>query len=177
MPIIQTIHPSEANGEVADIYQQATQAFGRVPSALQMYSASPAMLTQQWQSIGYYMNHPTLSFPLLATIRMLVSQENACDYCVGFNAAMLINVAKQTPEQVAETKRNPTLAPLNDKDKAMLLLVLKATSTPKDVSTSDLQHLRELGWHDADIMDAVSHGARNMAVDYIFNTFKVENDF
>jgi hypothetical protein len=42
---------------------------------------------------------------------MLVSQENACDYCVGFNAAMLINVANQTPEQVAETKRNPTLAP------------------------------------------------------------------
>ena len=177
MPILQTINPAEATGKVADIYRQAEQAFGRVPHALQMYSSSPAMLEQQWQSIGYYMSHPTLGLPLLATVRMLVSQENECAYCVGFNAAMLINVCKQTPEQIAATKKNPQTAPLNDKDKAMLMLVLKATSTPKAVTSEDLQALRTLGWRDADIMDAVSHGARNMAVDYIFNAFKVENDF
>jgi len=66
---------------------------------------------------------------------------------------------------------------LADKDKAMLLLVLKAVSTPEAVNAADLQKLRDLGWSDGDILDAVSHGARNKAADIIFNTFKIENDF
>jgi uncharacterized peroxidase-related enzyme len=177
MPIIQTVDSDQASGKVAEFYRQIEQAFGHVPNALKMYSSSPAMLEQQWQSIGYYMNHPALSFPLLTMVRMLVSQENHCDYCVGFNAAMLINKCGLTPEQVAMTRQNPEQAPLNEKDKAMLLLVLKAVSTPNAVSADDLQKLRSLGWSDSDMLDAVSHGARNMAVDVIFNTFKVENDF
>lgn len=112
-----------------------------------------------------------------ATVDWLVSQENHCDYCVGFNAAMLINKCGLTPEQVAMTRQNPEHAPLNDKDKAMLLLVLKAVSTPDAVGANDLQKLRSLGWSDSGMLDAVSHGARNRAVDVIFNAFKVENDF
>lgn len=177
MPIIQTVASDQASGKVGEIYRQIEQAFGHVPNAMQIYSSSPAMLEQQWQSIGYYMNHPTLSFPLLTMVRMLVSQENNCEYCVGFNAAMLINKCGLTPEQVSLTKQNPEQAPLNDKDKAMLLLVLKAVSTPNAVSADDLHKLRSLGWSDGEILDAVLHGARNMAVDAIFNTFKIENDF
>ncbi|GBL45540.1 hypothetical protein SFMTTN_1350 [Sulfuriferula multivorans] len=177
MPIIQTVASDQATGKVAEIYRQIEKAFGRVPNALQMSSSSPGMLEQQWQSIGYYMNHPTLGFPLLTMVRMLVSQENHCDYCVGFNAAMLINQCGLTPEQVALTKQNPAQAPLADKDKAMLLLVLKAVSTPEAVNAVDLQKLRDLGWSDGDILDAVSHGARNKAADIIFNAFKIENDF
>lgn len=177
MPIIQTVTSDQASGKVAEIYHQMEQAFGHVPNAMQMWSSSPAILEQQWQSIGYYMNHAALSFPLLTMVRMLVSQENNCDYCVGFNAAMLINKCGLTPEQVNLTKQNPEQAPLNGKDKSMLLLVLKAVSTPNAVSANDLQKLRSLGWSDGDILDAVTHGARNMAADVIFNTFKIENDF
>jgi hypothetical protein len=72
---------------------------------------------------------------------------------------------------------NPADAPLPDKDKAMLLFVLKATQTPKTVEKSDLDQLRALGWSDGDIMDAVYHGARNVAVDIVFNAFKIDNDF
>jgi uncharacterized peroxidase-related enzyme len=177
MPIIQTVTSDQATGKVAEIYRQMEQAFGHVPNAMQMWSSSPAILEQQWQSIGYYMNHAALSIPLLTMVRMLVSQGNHCDYCVGFNAAMLINQCGLTPEQVNLTRQNPEQAPLNDKDKAMLLLVLKAVSTPNAVGADDLQKLRSLGWSDGDMLDAVTHGARNMAADVIFNTFKIENDF
>ena len=177
MPIIQTASSEQATGKVAEIYRQIEQAFGHIPNAMQMWSSSPGILEQQWQSIGYYMNHPNLTFPLLTIIRMLVSQENNCQYCVGFNAAMLINMCNLTQEQVAHTKQDPAQAPLNEKDKAMLLLVLKATSNPESVNAADLQTLRNLGWNDGDILDAVNHGARNKAADIVFNTFKIENDF
>lgn len=150
---------------------------GRVPNAFQLYSSSPALLEQTLQQVAYYMQHPTLGFPLLAMVRMLVSQRNDCQYCVGFNEIMLMQMAGLTPEQLAATRLNPADAPLPDKDKAMLLFVLKATKTPKSVEKSDLDQLRALGWSDGDIMDAVYHGARNVAVDIVFNAFKIDNDF
>lgn len=177
MALIQTVAPEQASGSVAQIYREIEELFGKVPNAFRLMSNSPELLAQQWQQIKYYMQHPTLSFPLLATIRMLVSQENECEYCISMNASMLIHRAGLTPKQVAATKHNPADAPLSDKDKSMLLLVLKATKTPKAVTAQDLDHLREQGWQDGDILDAVQHGARNIAADVLFNTFKVENDF
>ncbi len=177
MPIIETVAPEQASGKVSETYREIEQALGLVPSAFRVYSSSPDLLAQQWEQIKYYSQHPTLSFPLLATIRMLVSQENDCEYCVGMNEAMLIHRAGLAPEQVAAAKRNPADAPLPEKDKAMLQFVLKATKTPKAVERSDLDQLREMGWKDGEIVDAVHHGARNMAVDVVFNTFKVDNDF
>ena len=177
MPIINTVSTDTATGKVREIYGQATQAFGCVPNALQMHSASPAILEQQWQSIGYYMQHPALSFPLQAMVRMLVSERNHCEYCVGFNASMLINRAALTVEQVAVTKRDPSQAPLPEKDKAMLLFVLKAVTEPLKVTAAEVAALRKQGWSDSDILDAVMLGARNVAADIVFNTFKIEQDF
>jgi uncharacterized peroxidase-related enzyme len=176
MSLISTVAPEQAGGKVAEIYGQIQQMMGRVPNAFQMSSSSPGLLEQQWQSIAYYMQHPTLSFPLLAMVRMLVSQHNDCQYCVSMNESMLMQVAKLTPEQVATTRSDPQQAPLPDRDRAMLLLVLKASKTPKQIEKSDLDQVRALGWSDGDIMDAVSHGARNVAADIVFNAFKIDND-
>lgn len=177
MSIIATVAPQDATGRTAELYGQMREALGRVPNAFQLYSASPPVLENQWQNTGYYFRHPTLGLPLLASIRMLVSLDNDCAYCIGFNEALLVERAGFTPAQIAAAKRDPADAPLDGKDKAMLLFVLKATRTPKAVGPADLEALRRPGWTDQDIFDAVNHGARNVAVDILFNTFKVDNDF
>lgn len=177
MSLLNTVSPEQANGKVADVYAQVQQGMGRVPGALQMFSPSPDILVQTWEGIGYYRSHPTLSAPLLAMVRMLVSQENDCEYCVGFNAGMLINVCGLTAEQVAATKKDPASAPLGEKDRAMLLFILKATRDSQAVNREDVERLKALGWTDRDLMDGVVHGARNMAVDVVFNTFKIDKDF
>lgn len=177
MPLIKIQSSANTTGQTAEIYRQIQQAFGRVPNALQLHSASPIHLEQVWQNISYYMKHSNLSFSLLATISMLVSQENQCDYCIGFNAATLIERAGYSADQIIAIKADPNNAPLSVKEKAMLLFVLKSTSVPQTVTADDIEQLRVLGWCDADIFDGAAHGARNMAVDALFNTFKIENDF
>ncbi|HEX8987367.1 MAG TPA: hypothetical protein VF816_05355 [Rhodocyclaceae bacterium] len=177
MSIVATVAPEQSAGLVAEIYAQMKQAFGFIPNAFRLFSVSPAVMDNQWQNNRYYFHHATLSFPLLASIRMLVSEANDCDYCIGMNAALLIQHAGFTPDQIAAMKRDPAAAPLPEKDKAMLQFVLKATRAPKTVAPADLDALRALGWNDGEIFDAVNHGARNVAVDILFNTFKIENDF
>ncbi len=177
MPLIETVTPEKASGKVAAVYSDINKVFGRVPNAMQMYSASPALLGQQWESMGYYLKHPALSFPLLAAIRMLVSQENNCHYCIGMNGALLIHMGKWTPEQVTATKQDAKAAPLPEKEMALLAFVLKTVAERKPVTRAEIEQLKKLGWSEADVFDAVAHGARNVAVDIIFNTFQIENDF
>jgi len=176
MTLIQTTAPEQAEGRLAELYAEIRGVFGFVPNAFRLYSSSPELLEAQWRQTAYFMRHPRLSFPLLACTRMLVSQANHCDYCIDLNAAFLIERAGFTAEQVAAAKRDPTQTPLPERDLAMLLFALKAVTTPLEVGAADLDALRALGWSDGDILDAVTHAARNQAVDQIFNTFKIERD-
>lgn len=177
MNMISTVSPEQANGGVAQVYSQIEQAFGRVPNGMRLFSSSPALLEQNWRQLGYYMQHPRLSFPLLAFIRMLVSERHECGYCIGMNESLLINMGGFSAEAVLAARRNSADAPLPEKEKAMLLTVLKTVEAPKALEKADLDRLRALGWEDGDILDAVYHGARNVAADIMFNAFKVENDF
>ncbi|MDA8225669.1 MAG: hypothetical protein M0T86_07090 [Betaproteobacteria bacterium] len=177
MPLIQTVSPQDAQGKVKEVYDQVSAAFGAPPNALQIYSASPALLAEHWQSIGYYMQHPTLNFALLAMMRMLVSQQGHCEYCVGFNESLLINHAGFSIEQVQAAKRDPASAPLPPKDVAMLLFTLKAARDSNSVTATDIDALRKAGWSDADILDGLNHAANMLAADMLLNALKVENDF
>ncbi len=177
MPLIHTYTPDNAEGQVKDIYDQITSAFGSVPNALQIYSSSPTLLAEHWHNIGYYMQHPSLSFNLLAFMRTLISDHGRCEYCVGFNEAMLINMGGISMEQIAATKQNPQNAPLSDKDKAMLLFVLKATQTSAPATPAEIATLKTLGWNDGEILDGLGHGANMVAADILLNTLQIEKDY
>jgi len=177
MTLIQTVSPENATGDVAAIYEQIKERFGFIPTVMQMRSASPALLRIMLEGLSYYLEHPTLSGPLLACIRMLVSQRNRCDYCIDFNTGLLIEMFGWTADQVAATRADVSAANLDAKDKAMLGFVVNGTADPLAVQASDLDALRTLGWSDADILDALNHGAFMSASDILINAFKVERDF
>lgn len=177
MSLISTVAPEQANGKVAEIYAGVNKVFGRVPNAVRVYSVSPGLLENQWASNSYFLRHPNLPFTLLATIRMLVSQENKCDYCIGMNGSLLMQRAGWSLDQVNATKRNPSTAPLSEKEKAMLMLVLKSVNERLPISRAEIDKLLQLGWTESDVLDAVAHGARNVMVDIVFNTFQIEHDF
>lgn len=177
MSILQTVKPEDATGEVAAIYAQMKEVMGRVPTNFQLFSATPVLLKQQWEYIGTILKHPTLSMPLTTSIRMLVSQDNHCNYCIDMNSGMLINMAGWTPEQVAATRADFNSSPLSPKEKTLLGLVLKQTRDAKSVTVADMQTVRDAGWTDSEIFDAVNHGARMMASDILISGFKAERDF
>lgn len=178
MPLINTIKPEDATGELATLYAKIHAMRGRISNTAQLFSTSPELVKQQMAFVEYYMlNQKSLSMPLLACMRMLISDKNNCTYCVDFNASILINMLGWTPKEVEAARANPQDAKLEDKEKAMLLFVLKAVRTPHAITALDVQTLRERGYNDGEILDATNHGARMVALDIIFDTFKIEKDF
>lgn len=177
MALIETVSPEQATGEVAEVYRNIEQALGRVPNGMQLFSLSPALLAQNWQQLSYFMQHPNLSPILLTTIRLLVSQANHCDYCIDMNAGMLIGRFGLTPDQVAVIRRDPLGGPFSDREKALLKLVLKTVVQRQPATRTEMDALIALGWSQADVLDAVVHGARNVTADIMLNAFAVEKDF
>lgn len=176
MPLIKTYETDEATGELAKLYEMITSMRGRVGNNAKLYSASPELLRQQMEFIKYYMQHSTLSMPLLASIRVLVSSGEDCDFCIDYNTAMLINMAGWSYEQVQAMRQDMDKANLAPKEIAMLKLAIKAIRNAHAINADDLDTLREMGWSDKDILDAVNHATRMLATDIIFNTFKIEKD-
>lgn len=175
MAIIRTIDPKDATGRVAEVYAQFKEKFGFVPNAFQLTSSSEFILGQQVSSIGYFMQHPTLSFPFQAFVRMLVSTKHECAFCVDMNTGMLLQ-AGFTMEQIQATKENPENAPLSEKEIALILFIMKVIKDSNSTDASDIQKLRDLGWDDKDILEATMAGTMQIASDMIFNAFKIEND-
>ena len=176
MPLIKTYEPDEATGELAKLYEIITAMRGKVGNNAKIFSASPELLRQQMDFIKYYMNHPTLSMPLLASLRVLVSSGEDCEFCIDYNTAMLINMAGWSFEQVQEMRQDIEKANLPAREIALLKLAVQAIRNSHVIGANDLDLLREMGWEDKDILDAINHATRMLATDIIFNAFKVETE-
>jgi alkylhydroperoxidase family enzyme len=122
--------------------------------------------------MDYFMNHPTLEFTLLTLIRFLVSPECGYDYCIDFNRNLLKRMGMEDDE-IESVRSDPEKAPLEEKEKALLLFVLKAIKSPESTEQKDVDALHDLGWNDSDIYDAAFHGARMMGMSTMFNAFKM----
>lgn len=176
MPLIKTYETDEATGELKALYDEIFAMRGRVGNSAKLFSVSPEALRQQFEFIKYYMNHPTLSMPLLASVRILVSSGEDCEFCVDFNTGLLVNMMGWTLEQVQAMRQNIDNANLPKREIALLKFVVKAVQNAHSVNANDLDELREMQWSDKDIFDAVNHGAKMLATDILFNAFKIEKD-
>jgi len=80
----------------------------------------------------------------MAMTRYLVSPEANCTFCIDMNEGFLANMGIDL-EQVRAARNHPELAPVDNKEKALMLLALKSVEAPEEVSLSDIQSVRDLG--------------------------------
>lgn len=173
MALIKITPPDKAQGKLAELYKEVETMFGVVPSGVQLLGVSPGILDNQLGIMGHYYGHKTLSTQLLAMIRMMISNACKSSYCLNLNHSILEG-AGFTKEQVDAALADPNNAPLEEKEKALLLFVLKACDNPHSTTQTDVDKLRELGWSDVDIFEALAHGARAVGTNIIFDAFKVD---
>ena len=138
-------------------------------------SASPAIFAQQLQRIQYYSDHPTLSFALLSHIRYLVAHHLNYRFCVDFNKHIL---RKQglADNDIQKMEADPTKYLLEEKESAMLAFVVKAVKDPGSVEKNEIQRLKEMGWADSDLVDALAHGVNMIDHAIMMEVFQMDQD-
>jgi alkylhydroperoxidase family enzyme len=173
MALIQTVSPENAQGDAKEIYDTMQKNIGMVPAPMQLASASPWLMKIMWQSVQYYTQHPNLSFGLLSTIRYLVAQQYDYAFCTSFNKNFLM-MQGMSEDDIQKIVEDPLQAPLDDKDRAMLAFVMKAIKAPDAVAEEDMTQLRDLGWTDTDILDALTHGTNMIGSSILMKAFKMD---
>ncbi len=176
MSLLHVIEPEQAQGEVAEVYQILIQAIGFVPNAMKMHSINPMELRHTSEAVGYSMHHPSLSAKLFTMIRLCVSTHASCAYCININRGLLLQEGLDM-ETVLTLESAPATAPLDAKEKALLLYAIRAVKDSNQVDETDIATLHESGANDLEIFDALNHAARQVAVDILINALKVEKDF
>lgn len=165
-----------ATGEVKEIFDEIQGAFGMVPNGISVWSASPKALRGQWNHIKEGMTKDQESQKLHTIIRYLVSDESDCKYCVGFNGGMLMNIYGVSQDELESMKDKPSSAPLNKKNKALLVFAMKAIKHADGVTSEDIDLMKRLGITETEIFDIVHAAAHMLVVNTLFKTFKVEQD-
>ena len=157
MPLIDPVPPEKAEGVIKEAYEMFLANIGVIPKPLEMMSASPALFELQFRRIMYLSQHPRLSFSLLAHIRYLSAHDLDYPFCTDFNKVLL---KKQglTDDDLRKVEADPSQSLLEENENAMLAFVINAIKAPTSVTAEEIAQLKEMGWTDGDLVDALSQG-------------------
>jgi len=175
--LISLIEPADAQGSVAEVYQEMMDAWQMVPNPMKIYATNPELLSNRWKGFQHAAEHPTIDARLQTAIRMCVSAQHDCDYCVGLNEYMLVNMFELEANAVSTMKANPSQAPFPENETALLAFVIKVVTAPKSTNKSDIVTLHDLGWSDAEIVFASQYAADMVATDIMINAFNIPTDY
>ena len=175
MALISTDSPENAEGSIKEAYEMFMKNIGMIPKPMEMMSASPALFDIQLQRIRYFSKHPTLGFPLLAHIRDLVAHNLNYAFCMDFNRHVL---KKQgiSDDDIRKMEADPSESMLEEKDSAMLAFVVKAVKDPASVTADDVKKLKDMGWKDRDMVDALSQGVSMIDHSIMMQVFQIDQN-
>lgn len=159
--------------EVATVMNDFVQAVGTVPKPFSMLAGSPGLFLHQAGLLNYYRGHHRLGHALLTCIRYLAAKKLDYTACLEFNRDLL---KKQgvTDQELSAMATEPATAPLEEAEAVLLAFVIRGLDNADSASPEDIIKLKELGWTESDILDAVNMGFGMMVHGRMMRYFQME---
>ena len=154
------------------VYERYLEAIGTVPKTVELFSASPAMFELETKVNRYFRDHSTLGFPLQCLIRYLTAADCDNGICVRLNEALLKRQG-MSAEELLCLHDDPGTAPVTEPERRLLSFVVRAVAHPETTTAADIEALKQSGWTDADIFDAVYHGVMMVTSGLLTRIFKM----
>jgi uncharacterized peroxidase-related enzyme len=173
MAFIRTIPPSDADGPVREMYQQAESRFGYVPNWAQAFSLRPGVM-DGWlallRSIQPSLPVRTYELATLAAARALRSS-----YCSLAHGSVLATRVFDVPTVTAIAEDRPD-APLEPRERAMMAFVDKVVLNADRITAADIEALRAHGYRDEDIFDLAATAAARCFFSKLLDALGVQPD-
>jgi uncharacterized peroxidase-related enzyme len=173
MAFIRTIPPSEAEGPVREMYQQAAGRFGHVPNWMQAFSLRPGV-RNGWTALlsSIQPNLPARTYELatLAAARALRSS-----YCSLAHGRVLADKVFDAPTVTAIVADAPG-SPLEPAERAMMAFVEKVVLAADRITAADIEALRAHGYRDEEIFDLAATAAARCFFSKLLDALGVQPD-
>ncbi|MQA86791.1 MAG: peroxidase-related enzyme [Streptosporangiales bacterium] len=152
-----TVPEAAAVGQTAELYARIRDHFGLglVPDVFQLVSTRPSFLRVLFDGYLSMFAEGVLPREVKEMIATLVARENSCGYCVGAHT-LLLELLGSGPE-VVDAARSASIdeMPVDDKVRDLLRFVVSLTRHAYRVTDEDFDRLRETGWSDEQLLEAV----------------------
>ncbi len=145
--------PDPPEDDIATYYAKCQEKLGLVPHVLRAYAHSPAKLRTFMSMYNQLMlGESDLSKVEREMIAVVVSSANRCYYCLVAHGQALRAMSRD-PQLGEMLVMNYRVAPLPDKQRAMLDVAWQLTVDPHSMAEDTRQRLRDVGWSEAAIFD------------------------
>jgi uncharacterized peroxidase-related enzyme len=168
------VEEADATGMVAESYAYFREHFGRqdIPGILKCFATHPSLL-QQMMGIAsttlFCEGH--LTRRTKESIATYVSALNQCAYCVDSHAFFLRVHGGSDALVNALTAVDAEHAPVDEKERILLQFVRKVSCDSYKVSAADVSVLRDEGWNDQQMSEAIHVTALFACFNRVANAF------
>lgn len=105
---------------------------------------------------GYLLNPTELSYDTKESIALLISQENGCKMCVDVHKK-IAKMLGMSDEKVAEVLQGIDAIQTSEAEKELLRFCIRAAQKDNyKIQKAEIDHLKELGYSDKQILEAVA---------------------
>ena len=155
MSWVPIVTDEQATPQVKEMYDRIRQGWGFVPNYFHALGRDAQLLQDQMNLFtnALYTDRG-LARTMKEQVALVVSGLNTSSYCVAAHMEILgrLGVDKAAVRKLAT---DYTVAPVDPKVMELFRFVDKLTRRPADMEKPDVDRLREIGWNDAEIFDAV----------------------
>jgi len=104
----------------------------------------------------YLLDETTLSYDIKEAIALLISKENGCKMCVDVHKS-IAKMLGLSDEKIESILKGVDAIDSDDKDKKLLNFCIKASKKDNyKILKEEIEALKEMGWSDKQIVEAVS---------------------
>jgi uncharacterized peroxidase-related enzyme len=178
LPNLPVIDEANASPEVAKLYDQFRDSFGRsqVPGILQCFATHPPLLEHMMglaQSMLF--SDGALGRQNKELIATFVSARNSCEYCADSHGNFLrVNGGSEDLLMAALTCDLQSKS-LDAAQTALLTFVQKVTDNSKSIAPNDVEDLRATGWSDLQIAETIHLTALFACFNRVVSAFGLES--
>ncbi len=172
MSRVPLVDPAQTSGSVRTSLDRIGNAFGTVPNMFRAVANSPAALQSMWGAFGAF-STGSLGPALSEQLAVAVADRNNCRYCLAAHTALGLGAGVSE-----QGMRDAQGAQADDpRVEALLNFAVDLVDRRGAVGAEDVQRLREHGWSDGEIVEAIAQVALNLFTNYINIALDVPVDF
>jgi len=149
----------ELSKEGTVLLRAVERKYGKVPPHFKLFAAiNPVRFKMFLVEIAYITDHPNIHPDFFVFLRRVISAKYDFAYCLHFNEEMLYSRG-YTADLINDVEASSAALPLNKAHQALFAATLATMEDPNSFTKETIESLKQHGWCDADIFDALDHGA------------------
>lgn len=172
MARINLVTAESANPEQKALYDAIQEKLGMVPNFLKAFANSTTAL-KAFLGLHIIANEGSLDSQTRERIALALAQQNGCEYCLSAHTA----IGRKAGLDGAEIEVNRSGSSQDEKAAVAVRFARSLVTHMGEVTTDELQEMRNAGYSDSDIVEVITHVGMNILTNLLGKAGRIDIDF